>query len=963
MRYAILGLLAVLAMLLSVAPFCNPAMAQNTVSEQCAIDKAVSSNDQTFAECPKSDLDGDILAAGFTGARLEKDVVTSKTPIWVHDSCRYLDARGLENPLFIPFKTKPEWDAFVTNLPSSVVATECCLPRAVSLADVPAPTVACEGGAWVLDGLVDPNDRSRLIAIAESASKDAAFKLVQGGIESTNYPVEKLPVAREDLGTVVPVSFTGQSDDGVYVARFTCKGGKVIQPDNNAIADIRGDASVFYSDFRLQCRDRAWRSEESCIDHEQRKQRACPAGQTGEIQVLKTERRCNGVVTSADEQVVLNTCATDEAKSDNQLTELSSPSVLPACVPGQVGDAFTQACADADMEGVITKKRVRVCPSGVPGGVVDEVQVSNSCACVPTKDLGDVTKACPTGQTGNIVVHQVRTCIDSKVKATYGRIPVGRKTTESRSVPTETSQVTDTCNCAIAETPVSNTCTTCTPSDVTSTKACSPGMTGQIIVHTKHICDGSNGGLGRNEVTEDNQCHGTCVPSEHFVDSACPAGQDGYIRTKTKHVCDACVCGDPGRDIVTVENHCRVSCTPSTNVTCDVCPAGQEGKITTTRSHICDGSNGGAGRDDVQVNNQCHATCVPGQVGNTYEEQCPTGQTGKITKRKVRVCPAGEEIVETIGNTCTATCIARDDHLVVYGREKKADEAWKENGLKMNTMLSSGGHQSSSSGGDDDDDKDGELVKVDILANDTLIGGGDIISFTQPVLNDRSDKDPGKLVYEGNGLFRYKESRGLEDKDKKWKKVGSFTYTIMGGCTATVYFQVTIQPSPLVLDLDGDGIELLSLAKSKAAFDMDLAENGKPDRTAWIGPRDAFLARDLNGNGLIDSRHEMFGDLDSYDNGFAHLATLDDDKDGQITAKDKGYATLLLWTDKDGDGVSSLDELKGIAASGIAAVSVTPRQTNKIIAGQRVTHESVFTLSDGTTRPILDIWFDVESGW
>ena len=39
-------------------------------------------------------------------------------------------------------------------------------------------------------------------------------------------------------------------------------------------------------------------------------------------------------------------------------------------------------------------------------------------------------------------------------------------------------------------------------------------------------------------------------------------------------------------------------------------------------------------------------------------------------------------------------------------------------------------------------------------------------------------------------------------------------------------------PSPLVFDLDGDGVELVSLADSRAFFDLDV--NGFGERTAWV---------------------------------------------------------------------------------------------------------------------------------
>lgn len=58
---------------------------------------------------------------------------------------------------------------------------------------------------------------------------------------------------------------------------------------------------------------------------------------------------------------------------------------------------------------------------------------------------------------------------------------------------------------------------------------------------------------------------------------------------------------------------------------------------------------------------------------------------------------------------------------------------------------------------------------------------------------------------------------------------------------------------PLVLDLDGDGIEITSLA-SKVQFDTN--GDGIKTGTAWVQADDGLLVWDRNGNGVIDSGRE-----------------------------------------------------------------------------------------------------------
>ncbi|MCA3586398.1 MAG: hypothetical protein IOD03_22390, partial [Methylocystis sp.] len=62
---------------------------------------------------------------------------------------------------------------------------------------------------------------------------------------------------------------------------------------------------------------------------------------------------------------------------------------------------------------------------------------------------------------------------------------------------------------------------------------------------------------------------------------------------------------------------------------------------------------------------------------------------------------------------------------------------------------------------------------------------------------------------------------------------------------------------PLMLDLDGDGIETGSLSQSSAFFDMD--GDGFAEKTAWVDADDGLLALDRDGDGRINDSGELFG--------------------------------------------------------------------------------------------------------
>jgi hypothetical protein len=143
---------------------------------------------------------------------------------------------------------------------------------------------------------------------------------------------------------------------------------------------------------------------------------------------------------------------------------------------------------------------------------------------------------------------------------------------------------------------------------------------------------------------------------------------------------------------------------------------------------------------------------------------------------------------------------------------------------------------------------------------------------------------------------------------------------------------------PVVIDLAGNGIALTSFA---AGVGFDLRANGTKPRIAWTarGSDDAWLAIDRNGNGRIDDGRELFSDVapqkpSSEPNGFLALAMLDDpanggNGDGRIDAADRGFARLLLWQDRNHDGVSQPEELSSLAASGVQAIELQYRFTGR----------------------------------
>ncbi len=143
---------------------------------------------------------------------------------------------------------------------------------------------------------------------------------------------------------------------------------------------------------------------------------------------------------------------------------------------------------------------------------------------------------------------------------------------------------------------------------------------------------------------------------------------------------------------------------------------------------------------------------------------------------------------------------------------------------------------------------------------------------------------------------------------------------------------------PLVIDLAGDGF-LFGGPENTVPF--DLLSSGDSQKLHWVSPggNDAFLAIDLNGNGLVDQGNELFGngtliiENGSYAiNGFVALLQYDrnhlgGNHDGFISPEDDVWNSLYLWLDGNADGVCSIGEMTPVYESDLVRLGLFPLET------------------------------------
>ena len=161
---------------------------------------------------------------------------------------------------------------------------------------------------------------------------------------------------------------------------------------------------------------------------------------------------------------------------------------------------------------------------------------------------------------------------------------------------------------------------------------------------------------------------------------------------------------------------------------------------------------------------------------------------------------------------------------------------------------------------------------------------------------------------------------------------------------------------PLVLDLDGNGVELVSVDESTAQFDLDA--DGFREQTGWVSATDGMLALDANNDGVINNINELFGDATT--DGFDELKLLDSNGDGVINRQDENFADLKVWQDINQDGRTDSGELRTISRAGIKAISLDTTVVDKTHKGNQVRSTSTFSFSNGTQNEVASVWYAVD---
>jgi hypothetical protein len=166
--------------------------------------------------------------------------------------------------------------------------------------------------------------------------------------------------------------------------------------------------------------------------------------------------------------------------------------------------------------------------------------------------------------------------------------------------------------------------------------------------------------------------------------------------------------------------------------------------------------------------------------------------------------------------------------------------------------------------------------------------------------------------------------------------------------------------TPLVLAFERQHVTF-----TRASGEFDLAGRDASVATDWVSAATPWLAIDLDGNGRIDDGRELFGSMTALpgggraSNGFAALAALDEDHDGQITARDAAFDQLVLWSDADQDRHSSQGELMTARDAGLVAIRLAYDMAPSCEAGNCEGERATFVFRDASGREQVGAVIDV----
>jgi len=174
----------------------------------------------------------------------------------------------------------------------------------------------------------------------------------------------------------------------------------------------------------------------------------------------------------------------------------------------------------------------------------------------------------------------------------------------------------------------------------------------------------------------------------------------------------------------------------------------------------------------------------------------------------------------------------------------------------------------------------------------------------------------------------------------------------------------------LALDLRGTGVRVIAPWQSNATFDWKA--NARKVPVGWVGREVGILVLDRNGNGIVDSAAEWFGESFSINgvtpsqkrNSFDALGSLaiagakvfsrQTAKVDPVTGKNY-FDLVQIWIDANEDGATDPGELHSLDDCDVASIDLKPTVDGRQVNGNELAQRAEYTKRDGSRNSVVSV--------
>lgn len=167
--------------------------------------------------------------------------------------------------------------------------------------------------------------------------------------------------------------------------------------------------------------------------------------------------------------------------------------------------------------------------------------------------------------------------------------------------------------------------------------------------------------------------------------------------------------------------------------------------------------------------------------------------------------------------------------------------------------------------------------------------------------------------------------------DRNWAIMqgAGVEYGTLAAAQATYEVSTILTHSPIVLDMDGNGLLQASDGNwlphpQHWSMNLDLFDinsDGLKEIMEWVGPEDGLLIDTMPSNDMELTGTNLFGDSDGWSTGYAKLKQYDSNYDSVLEGSE--LDGLYVWQDTSQDAVTSPSEVSSLGSLGITSISLS----------------------------------------